>query len=112
MAEIPGSFSISKMIRKETHDIFVIQGIKRLDRVCESIYHLFHLLQFSVLIDVLPWLISTSNRWSMLFNGFQGDRWHLSVLPTLLRSYCSALSQDERRRVPSALHHHPRPTYH
>src|SRR5258708_1033634 len=62
MAEVPGSFSISKMIRKETHDIFVIQGIERLDRVCESIYHPLHLLHFSVLIDVLPWLISTSNQ--------------------------------------------------
>src|SRR5229473_761804 len=28
-----------------------------------------------------------------------GDRWHLSVLPTLLRSSCFALRQDERRRV-------------
>src|SRR5260370_19007626 len=89
MPEILESVSISKMMRKETHDIFVIHGIERLDRVCESIYHLFRLLQFAVLIDVVPWLISTSKQsgWSMLFkdaeivlrrksavNGFQGDR--------------------------------------
>src|SRR5215470_14956300 len=82
MAEIPGSFSISKMIRKETYDIFVIQGIERLDRVSEGIYQLFHLLYFSVLIDVLPWLISTSNRWSMLFNDFQGGK-SSGLTPTL-----------------------------
>jgi len=44
MAEIPGSFSISKMLRKETHDIPVIQDIQFLDRIGESIHHPVHLL--------------------------------------------------------------------
>src|SRR5712691_6036250 len=62
MAEIPGRFSIGKMLRKETHDIFVIQGIQLFDRICESIHHSVHLLHLYVLIDVSAWCISTSNQ--------------------------------------------------
>src|SRR5947209_3718418 len=62
MAEIPGRFSISKMLCKETHDILVIQGIQLFDSIGERIHDPIHLLHFYMVIDVSPPCISTSHQ--------------------------------------------------
>src|SRR2546423_7132398 len=59
MAEIPGRFSICKMLRKETHDILVIQGIQLFDSIGERIHDPIHLLYFYMVIDVSSHCIST-----------------------------------------------------
>src|SRR5438067_7800479 len=62
MAEIPGRFSIRKMLCKETHDILVIQGIQLFDSIGERIHDPIHLLHFYMIIDVSPRCISTSHQ--------------------------------------------------
>src|SRR5260221_11933246 len=59
MAQVPGSFSISKMLRKETHDILMVQGIKLLSGICVIIHQSVHLFHSSEVIDVSPCSIST-----------------------------------------------------
>src|SRR5437868_8571021 len=62
MTEIPGSFSISEMLRKEAYNIFGIQGIHLFDSIGESIHCPVHLLHFYLMIDVSPRCISTQNQ--------------------------------------------------
>src|SRR5437588_2175626 len=72
MAQVPGGFSISKMLRKETHDLLMVQGIEFFGRVWVNIHQSVHLFHSSLVIYVSPRCISTPHAGSNHSYGLLG----------------------------------------